>query len=61
MRRFPPVILEAIGGGTWAVIQHEIASRRAATELPQRAPEIVEFVVAPFDEPSRAGPLNPDG
>ena len=26
----PPVILEAIGGGTWAVIQHEIAAGRRA-------------------------------
>jgi AcrR family transcriptional regulator len=45
-----PVILEALGGGTWAVIQHEIAAGRR-DELPQRAPEIVEFVVAPFAEP----------
>jgi AcrR family transcriptional regulator len=52
----PPVILEAIGGGTWAVIQHEIAAGRRE-ELPQRAPEIVEFAVAPFDEPlPDAGP-----
>jgi AcrR family transcriptional regulator len=43
----PEVITEAIGGGTWAVIQHEIAAGRRA-ELPQRAPEIVEFAVAPF-------------
>jgi AcrR family transcriptional regulator len=43
----PDVIMEAIGGGTWAVIQHEIAAGRRA-ELPQRAPEIVEFAVAPF-------------
>jgi hypothetical protein len=39
--------MEAIGGGAWAVIQHEIAAGRRAG-LPQRAPEIVEFAVAPF-------------
>jgi AcrR family transcriptional regulator len=43
----PEVIMEAIGGGAWAVIQHEIAAGRRAG-LPQRAPEIVEFAVAPF-------------
>jgi AcrR family transcriptional regulator len=43
----PGVILEAIGGGTWAVIQHEIAAGRRAL-LPERAPEVVEFAVAPF-------------
>ena len=44
----PPVILEALGGGTWAVIQHEIAAGRCE-RLPQQAAEIVEFVVAPFE------------
>ena len=46
----PAVILEAIGGGTWAVIQHEIAAGRRQ-ELPQRAAEITEFAMAPFVEP----------
>jgi hypothetical protein len=41
------VILEAITGGTWAVIQHEIAEGRR-DRLPQLAPEVVEFVMAPF-------------
>jgi AcrR family transcriptional regulator len=54
---FPPVILEAIGGGTWAVIQHEIAAGRR-DRLPERAAEIVEFAVAPFDEPE--GSPGPD-
>jgi AcrR family transcriptional regulator len=43
----PPVILKAITGGTWAVIQHEIAEGRRA-QLPQLAPEVVEFAMAPF-------------
>jgi AcrR family transcriptional regulator len=47
-RSVPPVILEAIGGGTWAVIQHEIAAGRRR-QLPEIAPEIVEFAIVPFD------------
>jgi AcrR family transcriptional regulator len=43
----PPVILKAITGGTWAVIQHEIAEGRRE-QLPQLAPEVVEFALAPF-------------
>jgi hypothetical protein len=43
----PPVILKAITGGTWAVIQHELAEGRGE-QLPELAPEIVEFVAAPF-------------
>ncbi len=43
----PPVILKAITGGTWAVIQHEIAEGRRE-QLPSLAPEIVEFALAPF-------------
>jgi AcrR family transcriptional regulator len=43
----PPVILKAITGGTWAVIQHEFAEGRGE-QLPQLAPEIVEFALAPF-------------
>jgi AcrR family transcriptional regulator len=44
----PPVTLKAIAGGTWAVIQHEIAEGRRE-QLPELAPELVEFVLAPFD------------
>jgi AcrR family transcriptional regulator len=44
----PAVILEAIGGGTWGVIQHEIAAGRRR-QLPEIAPEIVEFAIVPFD------------
>ena len=43
----PPVILKAITGGTWAILQHEIAEGRRE-QLPELAPEIVEFVLAPF-------------
>lgn len=43
----PLVVLKAITGGTWAVIQHEIAEGRRE-QLPQLAPEVVEFVLAPF-------------
>ena len=43
----PPVMLKAISGGTWAVIQHEIAEGRRE-QLPQLAPEVVEFALAPF-------------
>ncbi len=43
----PPVILKAITGGSWAVIQHEIAEGRR-DQLPELAPEIVEFALAPF-------------
>ena len=41
------MILKAITGGTWAVIQHEIAEGRRE-QLPELAPEVVEFVLAPF-------------
>ena len=41
------MILKAITGGTWAVIQHEIAEGRRE-QLPQLAPEVVEFALAPF-------------
>jgi AcrR family transcriptional regulator len=44
----PAVILEAIGGGTWGVIQHEIAAGRRR-QLPEIAPESAEFAIAPFD------------
>ncbi len=43
----PPVILKAITGGTWAVIRHEIVAGRRE-QLPEIAPEVVEFALAPF-------------
>lgn len=54
-QRVPGPIVEALGGGTWAVIQHEITAGRVA-ELPDLAPEIVEFAITPFmlpDEPAK--------
>ncbi len=42
-----PAILEAIGSGIWAAIQHEIAHGREA-ELPDKAPEIVRIALAPL-------------
>jgi AcrR family transcriptional regulator len=44
----PPVVVEAIGGGMWAVIQHEIAAGRLSS-LPQKAPEISAIALTPFD------------
>jgi hypothetical protein len=41
------VILEAVGSGIWAAIQHEIAHGREA-ELPQKAPEIARIALAPL-------------
>jgi AcrR family transcriptional regulator len=43
----PSPILEAVGSGIWAAIQHEIAHGRKA-ELPQKAPEITRIALAPL-------------
>jgi AcrR family transcriptional regulator len=43
----PSPILEAIGSGIWAAIQHEIAHGRKA-ELPEKAPEITRIALAPL-------------
>jgi AcrR family transcriptional regulator len=40
-------ILEAIGSGIWATIQHEIAHGREA-ELPEKAPEVARIALAPL-------------
>jgi AcrR family transcriptional regulator len=48
-RPVPKVIGDAIVGGVWAVIQHEIHSGRLS-ELPLRAPQIAEFTMSPFDD-----------
>ena len=45
----PAVILEAIGGGIWAVIQHEIDAGRLAAAAARSRPEIAEFAIVPFD------------
>ena len=41
------VVLKAIGGGVWGVIQHEIAHGRSDS-LPQMAPELTRIALAPF-------------
>jgi AcrR family transcriptional regulator len=46
----PPVVVEAIGGGMWAVIQHEIAAGRLS-DLPAKAPEIAAIALTPFTSP----------
>ena len=46
-RRPPAVVIEAISGGAWAVIQHEIAAGRAST-LPALGPRIARLVLVPF-------------
>ncbi len=47
VKPLPPVISEAIGGGIWAVIQHEIAGGRLLT-LPDMAPEICALALTPL-------------
>lgn len=47
VRPLPPVVSEAIGGGIWAVIQHEIAGGRLLT-LPDMAPEISALALTPL-------------
>ena len=44
----PPMVIEAIGGGMWAAIQHEIAAGRLSS-LPRKAPEIAAIALTPFD------------
>ena len=43
----PEVIVEAIGGGIWTVIQVEINSGRSES-LPELGPELTHFALAPF-------------
>lgn len=42
-----PVVVEAIGGGMWGVVQHEIAHRGEAT-LGDRAAEIADIALVPL-------------
>lgn len=46
-RTLPGVVIEAIGGGMWAVIQHEIAQGRIET-LPDLAPDIAFLALGPL-------------
>jgi AcrR family transcriptional regulator len=43
----PEVVKESIVGGTWAILQHELASGRGP-DLLARGPEFAQFVLAPF-------------
>ena len=43
----PQVVSEAITGGLWNVIQHEIGHGRAA-QLPELAPELTYIALTPF-------------
>jgi AcrR family transcriptional regulator len=43
----PEGVLQAIGSGVWAVIQHEIVAGRLGT-LPDMAPQITRVVSSPF-------------
>jgi AcrR family transcriptional regulator len=43
----PDALLQAIGCGTWSVIQHEIATGRRAS-LPELGPELARIVLAPL-------------
>jgi hypothetical protein len=51
-RRAPEVVLEAIGGGLWASIQHEIAHGRAGA-LPGLAPQLAALMLAPWEPTMR--------
>ena len=45
--RPPKVVVEAIAGGIWAVVQHEIVAGRIES-LPQMAPKILDIALMPF-------------
>jgi AcrR family transcriptional regulator len=47
-QRAPEVVLEAIGGGLWASIQHELAHGHARS-LPGLAPQLAALVLAPWE------------
>ena len=44
----PAVVMQAVGGGLWAVITSELEAGRGAG-LPSLAPELSAFALAPFD------------
>jgi AcrR family transcriptional regulator len=43
----PPVVIEALGGGLWAAIQHEIATGNLSS-LPDFAPELAAVTLTPL-------------
>jgi AcrR family transcriptional regulator len=55
----PPVIVEAIGGGMWAVIQYEIASGRDES-LPRLVGQLLDIALIPLKRRSDWPPQAPD-
>jgi AcrR family transcriptional regulator len=47
-REVPEVVREAIGGGAWGVLLHELHNGRRA-DLPKLAPEIARFALGPLE------------
>lgn len=47
-RQVPTVVLDAIGGGIWALIQYELAHGEAES-LPELAPQLTRIALAPFE------------
>lgn len=47
LQPLPPVVVEALGGGLWAAIQHEIAAGRLEM-LPDLAPELTAIALTPL-------------
>lgn len=43
----PEILVQAIGGGIWTVIQQEVGRGRIES-LPELAPELTDFALAPF-------------
>jgi AcrR family transcriptional regulator len=46
----PPVVVEALGGGMWAAIQHQIAAGDPAS-LPEFAPQLAAIALTPLLQP----------
>jgi AcrR family transcriptional regulator len=55
----PPVVSEAIVGGLWNIIQHEIGHSRA-DQLPELAPELAYITLTPFIGARQAAQLMAD-
>ena len=46
-RRPPEVVIEAIAGGIWAVVQEEVVAGRASS-LPDLTPEVIDLILVAF-------------
>jgi AcrR family transcriptional regulator len=55
----PAVVSEAIAGGIWNIIQHEIGHGRTE-QLPQLAPELTYITLTPYIGPQRAAQIATD-